>query len=59
MERRMEGWQLNADPHEQHNFLNTAHGHEHKHTQSSSHSAPQAHGETNRFNLAAVPVMSE
>ena len=32
--------------------------HTYTHT-SSSCSAPQAHGEANRFNLAAVPVMSE
>lgn len=31
----------------------------HMDTHSSRCSAPQAHGEANRFNLAAVPVMSE
>lgn len=35
--------------------------HTHTHTEgyNSSSSAPQAHGEANRLNLAAVPVMSE
>ena len=52
-------WWLNSDTHWLNCFLNRLLRVTHGHTRSSSCSALQAHGEANRFNLAAVPLMSE